>query len=223
VRVAVPAATQALARADLADLRVVDGQSRQWPYLLAAEHRSEWVELPRGERRSKNKRTELTLPLAVTPVVADQLEVTSTRPFRPRLRAQRAGCVRPRAGDQPRASGSPGGRGAGGDDRVRAPAAHGADAVDRRWRRRAAVLAWRAPAPAFAELFVAAPAGSYTLLVGREQDTAPSYELARVPELVLGVGAEEAWLRRSNRTRITASRRRWRAATGPVTWPCGRR
>jgi hypothetical protein len=44
----------------------------------------------------------------------------------------------------------------------------------------------RGPAP---EVFVAAPAGSYTLLLGAADLAAPTYELARVRDVVLAVDA----------------------------------
>jgi len=47
----------------------------------------------------------------------------------------------------------------------------------------------RFPAP---QLFVAAPAGPYSLLIGNPDDERPSYELSRVRDVVLGVQSAEA-------------------------------
>ena len=50
-------------------------------------------------------------------------------------------------------------------------------------------FAARVPVP---DVFVAAPAGSYTLLLGSRDTAAPSYELARVRDVVLSVAAGDA-------------------------------
>jgi hypothetical protein len=51
----------------------------------------------------------------------------------------------------------------------------------------------RFPVP---EIYVAAPAGEYTLLIGNPEDQPPAYELAQVRETVLAVRSNEAVLGR---------------------------
>jgi hypothetical protein len=175
-------------RPDLADVRVVDAAGRQWPYLLERDTAEKWESLgvtPPERRRGRSRHT-LRLPLAPLRLDRLVLEVDTRffdRPFR---------LVAPDADDTERAIAQ--GRLARGADgkslvTVAFPAAR-VDALvlvvedgdDAPLVLRSARV--RLPLP---ELYLAAPAGQYALLVGNPDATAPSYDLARVRDAMLAV------------------------------------
>ena len=71
----------ARARADLADLRVVDGDSRQWPYLMRRDARSQSVSLEIEETESRKRRSRYRLGLPVAPLRLNRLELRTDTPF----------------------------------------------------------------------------------------------------------------------------------------------
>jgi hypothetical protein len=183
----------ARARADLADLRLVDGDSRQWAYLLEPGAAAVWRPLAVGDpaTREGTSRYRLTLPL--TPAAPDRLLLDVAAAFfdraftlrgsregeevvlaRGRL-ARRAGEARPLVLDLP----------ARRLDAVLTLEVDDGDDAPLACRRAAVRLP-------LADLYFAAPAGAYTLLVGRPEAEPPHYELERVRALVLAVASAAA-------------------------------
>ena len=178
------------ARPDLADVRVVDAAARQWPYLLEPDAAREWqpLEIASPLRRERASRYRLGLPVAL--VRLDQIVLDTDTPFfdrafrltatledkRERTLAQgrlvqRIGKPRPVSVDFPPA-------------RVVALELVVQDGDDAPLEFRAARARLVLP-----ELFLAAPAGDYFLLVGDPKASAPSYELSRVRDVVLAVSS----------------------------------
>ena len=182
----------ARARADRADLRIVDGEARQWAYLLEEPSRSEPhpLEVAGPDTDDGVSRYELTLPAAPASLEGITLEVDAPffdRPFT--LRATRGDdevvlaegrLVLPPRDPRPvevrfRLT------------RVDALVLEVEDGSDAPLDL-VAVTGWFA----LPELYFAAPAGEYALLVGHPDADAPRYELARVRDVVLAVPAGEA-------------------------------
>src|SRR2546429_212866 len=166
------------ARPDRADVRVVDAAARQWPYLLEPDAAQEWqpLEIASPLRRERTSRYRLGLP--VSPVRVDQIVLDTDTPFFDRVfrltatmedkrqstlaegrLVQRIGKPRPVSLAFPPA-------------RVVALELVVQDGDDAPLEFRAARARLVLP-----ELFLAAPAGDYFLLVGDPKASAPSYEL----------------------------------------------
>ena len=177
----------ASARSDLADVRVADAEGRQWPYLLEADGAREWwpLALASPVRRERVSRFRLGLP--ATTVRLDEIVLETDTPFfdrtyrlvaragdggeettlaRGRL-VQRIGRPRPVTIDFQAA-------------RVSSLELVVEDGDDAPLALRAARARLVLP-----EIFLAAPAGVYGLLLGDPHATAPRYELARVRDVVL--------------------------------------
>jgi hypothetical protein len=191
-RVRVPAAVLALARADLADARVVDAEGRQWPYLRAPDDAPEVLVVTAGEPDIADRTStfELTLPVAWARI--ERIALHTDAPYL--SRAYRL-------------------RGIGEDGRwrvlqegvlERAPQAEGPIEIGV-YGERVSRLELRVedgndapltfsrievvvPTP---RLYVAAPAGSYRLFVGDAQAETPRYEIDEARELVMAVRAGE--------------------------------
>jgi hypothetical protein len=177
-------------REDLADLRIVDAQSRQWPYLLERADAVELVPLTVEPPDVKNRASRHRLGLPVTPLRLDGVTLDAEAAYFDREyellarvgeekdRVLARGRLVRRAGDLASVE-------------IRFPPARvvsldllvqdGDDAplVLRSVRA-------RVPVP---EVYLAAPAGSYSLLLGSPDEAAPLYELARVRDVVLAVSA----------------------------------
>lgn len=178
----------ARSRPDLADLRLIDGEGRQWAYLLEPGGEGELRDLALAPSRSRDRTTRYPLRLPVAPATLDRVQLTVGAPFfdRPfelvgtppggKTRVLAVGRLARRAGDaQDPAISFPPARLEALEIRV----ADGDDAPLPLLR-----AAARFPAP---ELFVAAPAGAYALLLGNPDAGPPRYEIARARELVLAV------------------------------------
>jgi hypothetical protein len=176
---------------DLADLRIVDADSHQWPYLL--EHADAAGEVPLAVApASKNRETKYRLSSAVSPLTVDRLVVETDVPFFDRefrlVATDADGRDSTLAhGRFVRAAGDPlpvtidfaAARIA----RLELTVADGDDAPLALRSSRA-----RSPVP---DVFLAAPAGTYAMLLGAADATRPSYELTRVRDVVLSVAAGE--------------------------------
>jgi len=191
-QVRVGAAELARSREDLGDLRIVDDQDRQWPYLLELDTDRERVELRIGLGETKDgwSSHEVGLAEGPVPVVGIELEVydgyfdRSYEVFgilgdREQLVARGRIVRRP---DLPESAGivaiacepmrvS--------DLRLRI---HDGDDVPLRIGASSALVP-------VADLYVAALAGEYRLLLGSPDATPPDYEIARARDLVLAVTA----------------------------------
>jgi hypothetical protein len=182
----------ARARADLADVRLVDAAGRQWPFLLERETAQVEVAADVSVEPLSGGRSRYRIAPHVRPVPADALVLEAKAPF-----FQRAFQLRDAAAKEgaPLASGQ-----LAKDARRPAPATiplGGArvgelalDVVDGD----DAPLEWSAarvvvPLP---DLYAAAPSGDYWLLLGQPDAAPPRYELEAVRELVLGVASAEA-------------------------------
>src|SRR5262249_12797081 len=176
------------------DLRVVDADGRQWPYLLQADAAHTWETLAVATAHSRRGASQYDLQLPVQPLTIDEVVLESDARFFDRayrLSARRASD----GGDETLASGRLAVRG----DRA-APvsiafqprrvdalqlAVEDGDEAPLVFRSARA----RAIEP---ELFLVAPAGDYTLLVGDPDAAAPRYELERVRDVILAVDSGDA-------------------------------
>jgi hypothetical protein len=173
----------------LSDLRVVDGESRQWPYLIEREAASELVPLTVEGPESARGTSRFRLVPPAAPLGLDRMFLDAEAPF-----FDRAYQIVTRDRDGERVLGS--GRLVRAPDDARpvavdfVPARVGAlelvveDGDDAPLRFRSARA--RLPVP---ELYLTAPAGEYALLLGAADQEPPRYELERVREVVLAVQA----------------------------------
>ncbi|APR77247.1 Hypothetical protein A7982_02594 [Minicystis rosea] len=185
----------AAARADLADLRVVDSASRQWPYVLRTSVEREEVAL-RVDLARERGRSRYTLALPVAPAAVETLTIRVDRaffdrPYRLLGEASSDGSADP-SRSMTLASGRLS-RAAGGPESIDiafAPARlvsmilvvdDGDDAP-------LPLTSARATLP-LAELRVVAPAGAYTLLAGDAGVEPPRYEMARLRDRILAAEA----------------------------------
>ena len=193
-RLELGASDLALLRSDLADIRIVDGQSRQWPYLIEPRARFGWeqVSIVKVEQKGTVSRLRVQLPSA--PFLIDLLEVDISNPYFDRSfklvgtdvnKTERVLAVGRLA------------RGADESAAVRTIAIdetwvtalelqvdNGSDAPLELRRVRA-----REPQP---EIYLVAPPGEYSLLLGNSDEVAPSYEITRVRPLILSVSSATA-------------------------------
>jgi hypothetical protein len=183
----------ARARADLADVRVVDSESRQWPYLIERDALDETILLPIGSEEHRNGTSTYSLALPVAPLRIAGIVLEADAPFfhRPyRLLAgdgdatdrlvSRGRLVKDGRKPKPvRISFAP--------ERIEALELTVEDGDDAPLAFRSVRAALRLP-----ELFLAAPAGDYVLLVGNPEATPPRYELEQVRDVVLAVSSNPA-------------------------------
>lgn len=184
----------ALLRPDLGDLRIVDEGSRQWAYLLEERATVESRELAVFGRHTERGISRYALALPVAPAVLDQVAIDPHEPFfdrgfqlgaalderhqrtttlaRGRL-VRRVGDPRPVIVEVPAvAVHTLELRIEDGDDSPLELESVGA----------------RLPLP---EVFFAAPAGEYDLLLGQPEAAGPRYELSRIRSVVLAVASAE--------------------------------
>jgi hypothetical protein len=180
-----------VARPDLADLRIVDADRRQWAYLVE-RGAHETLALASEGPRTRDGVSTWTLTPPAAPATAEQITLEVGVPYFDRpfeLAAslddeERAIAV----GRLARAAGDPRpvtiAFAATRFDRLELRVTDGDDAplelarVDARF-----------PVP---EIFFAAPAGSYSLLLGQPEAAAPSYDLERVRDVVLALRSAPA-------------------------------
>jgi hypothetical protein len=192
-RVALGPEDVARARDDLSDVRIVDTGSRQWPYLLERDSRTETVALTVRAPVRDRTRTSYALVGPATPLRLDGLAIDVEqpfvdRPFRLLAKSGDAAAAEERVvaeGRIVRRSGESGAfRVAFRAARVESLRLVVDDGNEAPLALR--TVAAQVPLP---ELYLTAPEGAYFLLVGNSADTAPSYELARVRDAVLAVSS----------------------------------
>lgn len=182
----------AVSRPDFGDIRIVDSDSRQWPYLIEPGRSEEWIDIhpPAPPQNFGNSVYELSLP--VTPVNIDELVLSSGAAYFDRefllegtfaknelIIAQ--GRLARRIGDlQPVSVEFPAQR----IDSL-SLTIHDGDEAPLIFNS----IKVRAPVP---EIFLTAPPGEYSLLVGNPEELKPDYELAHVRDIILAVGSDEA-------------------------------
>lgn len=182
----------ARARPDLADLRISDGGGHQWPYLLEDGIARERRALEVGPPATRDGRSRYELTPGSAPATLDELTLEIDAPFFDRAYALEAregdrrrtlarGRLARRAGDpRPVVVAFPPAR----IDGLTLTVDDGGDAP-----LAIASATGRFPVP---ELFFAAPAGDYDLLLGYAEAEAPRYELSRVRDVVLAAAAGRA-------------------------------
>ncbi|MFQ5349419.1 MAG: hypothetical protein ACE5EG_03125, partial [Thermoanaerobaculia bacterium] len=192
LRLGLDAATLARCRPDLADLRLVDSESRQWPYLLDRSGASQRVSLSVGGPETESGTSTYDLGLPARPLQLEELLLDGPAPFFDRpfellgTQAVRGKPARTlargrltRRPEDPREIALPvaGGRISALELRVQ-------DGDD-------PPLVWTSAEARVAQpaLFFAAPRGDYTLLFGEPDARPPRYELERVRDLVMAVDA----------------------------------
>jgi len=181
----------AATRADLADMRVVDGDGKQWPYLLERRASTSWSPLPVEATSRKDGVTTYPLALPATPFTLDQLVIDGSAPFFDRAyrllgrgegdesdREIASGRLVRRAND-PRPVVI-----AFDAQRLTSLALEVTDGDDAPLQIEAKA---RSPLPA---IYLVAPSGRYRLLLGDPEAKPPQYELATVRDVVLAVKSE---------------------------------
>jgi hypothetical protein len=212
----------AVARPDLADLRVVDASSRQWSYLL--DRGTDMARVPLQERPCTGKGGTtchaLKLPASPRPISALVLDCETAyfdRPFELRGRLEDGREVSIARGRLRRAADSSAPVEVQVQEaRVSEPRMLVEDGDDAPLAFTSLVAKVRVP-----HVLLAAPAGSYALLLGHPDAAAPRYDVERVRALVLGVEAEEARvgsLERNEQFRATARLTQGRGPTRALVW-----
>lgn len=173
------------ARADRADLRIVDGSGHQWPYLLAPAVQRASVDLRATGPTTKDGKSVWRIALPATPLQLDRIVLHTGRPVLDR----RYRLLAPGDDGQPRelAAGTLA-------QNLRRPRPIAIDFAATRVGSLelevvdgddAPIDLARVEAPlALPSLLVAAPAGAYTLLAGNPDAEAPRYELDGARSLV---------------------------------------
>jgi hypothetical protein len=189
-------AALAAGRQGLGDFRVVDAEGRQWPFLRGDEYREVSVEGAVSVRLVPETRTSvhsITVPaggLTVDHVLLDVEDSLVDREYQVWVREIPDG--EPYAAAAGTLTRVPGVRGP-----LRVPVGCLAAAIELHVRNgderpltlRRATVVTLAP-----DLFLAAPAGDYRLLVGSDTVDDPRYDIESARDLVLSVRAEEAVL-----------------------------
>jgi len=182
----------AVLRADLADLRIVDGEGRQWAYLRQDRARRVFSPLEIVSHRGDNRVSRYELEVPDGAMVVDRIDLEAEAPYfdrdftlRGRLddgtdRELARGRLVRRAGD-PRPSTI-----AVAPRRVVRLELEISDGDD------APLVFARVEARSAApDVYLAATAGEYDLLLGHPDAEAPVYELERIRSTILAVGAAE--------------------------------
>jgi hypothetical protein len=180
------------ARADLADVRVIDAEGRQWPYLLERDVVTSTVPLVMASANREGRQARYVLAPSSQPLRMQGIELDVDagfvdRPFT--LTATDGDAARTLASGRLR-------RSAGERGPLQIPFADTRAAqlelvVVSGDEAPLAVSAARALAP-ISELYVPAPPGTYALLVGDAEARVPQYEIASVREAVLALPAVDA-------------------------------
>lgn len=180
------------ARPDLADIRILDGEAKQWAYLLERGDARETRSLALLETITKDGESIYRIGLPVEDVTLSRLTLSFPEPFFDRefslegilgkeRRTLATGRLERRIGD-PRPVVVP--FSATRLDALELSVVDGDDAP-------LALTAVEARLPV-ADLFFAGPEGVYTLLLGNPEDSPPRYELERVRDVVLAVASGDA-------------------------------
>ncbi len=186
----------AAARADLADLRIMDASGAQWPYLLERDPYGRWLALSRSEPRAAPKTTRVEFALPARPLAIDGFVLDIRDPYFHRayhlsgtdadgqeIRLQDGELARdlenePRAIELAFAS-----------TRVGQLVLEIENGDDAPLDLRSAQVRMVQPV-----LYVAAPAGSYSLVVGNPEGSPPAYDVQRARDTVLAVRSAPATL-----------------------------
>lgn len=191
-RVRLPASVLSAARGDLADLRIVDAEGRQWPYLRANDERDTLeAELAAPEIESDTSRYVIELPVDFATVEQLELETSAEYVYREfelfglDEHERRVSLLESHLTRDPDEAGRlvvefPPTR----VSRLELVVEDGSDASLSFDGAHVVV-----PSPT---LFLAAPDGAYRVLVGDADAEPPEYEVAAARELILLIAAAEA-------------------------------
>jgi hypothetical protein len=196
-RVRLSAGVLSVARDDLADVRVVDGASRQWPFVIAPDTGHEALDLHMAQDSAERGVSTWRLTPRVSPAVIDGITLRIDREVFDRSFRLLG---EPSGGHGVQLTGGRLKRGAGGSTRDTAEVSVPLSTV------RVADLTLmvddgdEAPLPLVAahaeartaELRLLAPAGQYTVLAGDPDARAPRYEIAGAREQILAAPADWA-------------------------------
>jgi hypothetical protein len=189
LRLPLDAETVGRSRPDLADLRLVDAESRQWPYFLDRSATPRRLKLGVGAPETAEGTTSYALRLPASPLPVEVLLLDGPAPYFDRtfeLLATRAAGAQPRTLARGRLTRRPEDPGEvrielrGGLVEALELQVFDGDDPPLEWTTAEA----RVSLP---DILFVAPAGQYTLLFGNPEAKAPRYELERVSDLVLAV------------------------------------
>jgi hypothetical protein len=200
-RISLTVADLGVLRTDLADVRVVDADSKQWPYLVDRDAQMAPTTLSVGPPKQRDRNSSYRIDVPGGPLAFEQVDFDTKAEPDPRTPVQffdRGYHL----------------KGVGLDDKVielaagriarGVPGARDDDSLTIRFARARLKslelvvedgdnapleLTARAAVP-LPTLYVVAPKGSYRLLLGNPLDSAPSYDIERVRDLVLAVRSE---------------------------------
>jgi hypothetical protein len=182
----------AVLRSDAGDLRIADGSSRQWPYLVVDRAAETDVPLAIEEPRAASGRSRYVLKIPMDAAVFGTVLLDTDAPF-----FDRAFEMKGQRKDGSDVTLAQGRLLRSGNDRT--PVRVGL--LEARVVRMELLVDDGDDAPltltgararaVVPDVYLAAPAGRYTLLLDAPKLTAPSYELERVREVVLAVEASE--------------------------------
>jgi hypothetical protein len=195
-RLALEPADCAQARPDGADVRLVDASGAQWPYLLETDAEGRWVDLAPGAReaQSRSTRTRYALPsrpLSVSAVELDVRDAYFHRPARISGLDENGQTLRlwdgelsHEARDEVRSL------------EIRFPEARVVDVQLEIDNGDNAALDVRAARARVAQpvLYIAAPAGNYSLFLGNPDIAPASYDIQPSRDVVLAVASEPGTL-----------------------------
>ena len=202
------------ARSDLADVRIVDPENRQWAYLLERSGALEARALAVDAVETRDGETTYSLSLPVASVELSRLTLELPEPYFDRAYRLEGmlgegevplarGRLRRRIGDpRPVLLTFPARR----VDHLELTVEDGDDAP-------LSLTSVGARLPV-ADLYFAAPAGEYSLLLGAPEARVPRYELARVRNVVLAVASGSAQAGPLEENPAFSSWRRWGSGRG---------
>lgn len=219
-RVRLPPSVLAAAREDLADVRVVDADGAQWPYLRGAEA-SDAIALSVGAPTARESRSVYALGLPVARASIDGIELSSRAPYVARAfelhgvdgAGARVMLARGRLERDPHEARPLVIRFAPRRvERLELEVVDGSDAPLAFERAEASL-----PSPTF---YLAAPDGEYRVLAGDAEAEPPRYELEAARELALSVQATDAQVGEAGPNAARVEPPWWSAenASGLVVW-----
>jgi hypothetical protein len=187
-RVVLDPADLTVARSDLADLRIVDAQSKQWPYLIEPSAGEQWITSTRWTRDRRGRSTHYRFRFDNDPVLFDHVRLASPesyfdRPFRLLVSPPEGQDTVPLQGRLVHGAAQMPGT----DLTFELPATRAKSielVVDDGENASLELASFqiRVPLPV---LYLAAPPGTYSLLLGQPEAVAPVYDLERVRDMVL--------------------------------------
>lgn len=191
-RLRLPPAVLAIAAVDLSDVRIVDAEGRQWPYLRAPHEERDLVAASAADPVVDDRRSTYVITPPVARARVDRLVLHTSAPYlsRPyvlcgidddgrRVELTRGSLSRAPDEVSPIEIALSSVR----VSRLELEIEDGSDAPIELSRVELSI-----PSPS---LFLAAPRGDYRLFVGDAEASAPEYEIARAADLVLAVRATD--------------------------------